>query len=87
MKVIKINAVWCSGCLIMNKTWKKVLENKNIDNNNLDYDIDEEEVEKYNVGDRLPVLIFYKDDKEVKRLVGEHSYEELIKVIEGIENE
>ena len=87
MKVIKINAVWCSGCLIMNKTWKKVLENKNIDTTNLDYDIDEEEVEKYNVGDRLPVLIFYKDDKEVKRLVGEHSYEELIKVIEGIENE
>lgn len=87
MKVIKINAVWCSGCLIMNKTWKKVLENKNIETINLDYDMDEEEVQKYDVGDRLPVLIFYNNDKEVKRLIGEHSYEELIEVIEGIENE
>ena len=87
MKVIKINAVWWSGCLIMNKTWKKVLENKNIETINLDYDMDEEEVQKYDVGDRLPVLIFYNNDKEVKRLIGEHSYEELIEVIEGIENE
>ena len=84
MKVVKINAVWCSGCLIMNKTWKKVLESKNIETVNLDYDIDEDEVEKYNVGDRLPVLIFYKDDKEVKRLCGEHSIEEFRNIMEEI---
>ena len=87
MKVVKINAVWCSGCLIMNKTWKKVLENKNIETINLDYDMDEEEVMKYNPGERLPILIFMKDEKEIKRLVGEHSYDELMELIEEIENE
>ena len=87
MQVIKINAIWCSGCLIMNKTWKKVLEAKNIDKINLDYDMDEEEVQKYNPGDKLPILIFMKNNKEVKRLVGEHSYEELISIIEELENE
>ncbi len=87
MKVVKINAIWCSGCLIMNKIWKKVLEEKEIETINLDYDMDEDEVKKYEVGDRLPVFIFYKGDKEVRRLVGEHSYEEMIDIIEGIDNE
>lgn len=87
MKVVKINAVWCSGCLIMNKTWKKVLESKDIETINLDYDMDEEEVMKYNPGEKLPILIFMKDDKEINRLVGEHSYDELIELIEEIENE
>ena len=86
MKVVKINAIWCSGCLIMNKIWKKVLEEKNIETINLDYDMDEDEVKEYNVGDRLPVFIFYKDNNEVKRLVGEHSYEEMISVIDEVEN-
>ena len=86
MKVVKINAIWCSGCLIMNKIWKKVLEEKNIETINLDYDMDEDEVKEYNVGDRLPVFIFYKDNNEVKRLVGEHSYEEMMSVIDEVEN-
>ncbi len=84
MKVVKINAVWCSGCLIMNKTWKKILEKYDIETENLDYDLDYEKVEKYKVGEILPVLIFYKGDVEVKRIVGEASVDELSKVIEGV---
>lgn len=84
MKVIKINAIWCSGCLVMNKVWKKVLEKYDIETVNLDYDIDEEEVKKYNVGDILPVLIFYKDNVEVRRVVGEASVEELSQIIEEV---
>lgn len=84
MKVVKINAIWCSGCLVMNKTWKNILKTKTIETINLDYDMDEEEVSKYNVGDVLPVLIFYKDGKEVVRVVGEKSEEELIKIIEEV---
>ena len=57
---------------------------KNIETINLDYDMDEDEVKKYNVGDILPVFIFYKDDKEVKRIVGETSEEELLKIIEEV---
>ena len=24
MRVVKINAIWCSGCLVMNKIWKNI---------------------------------------------------------------
>ena len=84
MKVVKINAIWCSGCLVMNKIWKNILKSKNIETINLDYDMDEDEVKKYNVGDILPVFIFYKDDKEVRRIIGETSEEELLKIIEEV---
>ncbi len=84
MRVVKINAIWCSGCLIMNKRWNNILKSKTIETINLDYDMDEDEVKKYNVGDVLPVFIFYKDDNEVVRVVGEKSEEELLKIIEEI---
>ncbi len=84
MKVVKINAVWCSGCLVMNKIWNNILKTKTIETINLDYDMDEEEVKEYNVGDILPVFIFYKDDKEILRVVGEKTEEQLLKIIEEI---
>ncbi len=87
MRVVKIGAVWCNGCLVMNNVWNKVLNTKDVDTKVLDIDMDEEEVKDYNVGDVLPVFIFYIGDKEVKRIVGEVSYDEMIKVIEEIENE
>lgn len=84
MKVVKINAIWCSGCLIMNKRWKNILKSYDVETVNLDYDMDEDEVKKYNVGDILPVFIFYKGDKEVRRVVGEVLEDELIKVIQEV---
>lgn len=86
MKVVKINAIWCSGCLVMNNVWNKILEKYNIETIELDYDMDEEEVLKYNPGDVLPVFIFFKDEKEVDRVVGEISYNKMEKIIEGIDN-
>ena len=85
MKVIKINAIWCSACLVMNNNWNKVLKEKDIETITLDYDVDEEKVEKYNVGDILPVFIFYKDDKEIYRFSGEKSYKELINIVEELD--
>ena len=89
MKVVKIGAIWCGGCLVMNKVWNKLKDNYEFDYEELDLDMDEEEVEKYSPGDVLPVFIFLKDDKEIDRLVGEYSYDELKnKMIEvGIINE
>lgn len=84
MKVVKINAIWCSGCLVMNKIWKNILKTHDIETVNLDYDMDEDEVSKYDVGDVLPVFIFYKDDKEVRRVVGEVSEDELLSIIEEV---
>ena len=85
MKVIKINAIWCSACLVMNNNWNKVLKNKDIKTVSYDYDVDEEIIRKYNVGDVLPVFIFYKDDKEVYRFSGEKSYKELIDLVEELD--
>ncbi len=77
MKIVKISAIWCGACLITNKSWNQLKKNYSFDFLELDYDMDEEEVEKYNPGKVLPVFIFLKDDKEIDRLVGEISYEEL----------
>ena len=74
MRVVKINAIWGSGCLVMNKIWKNITKKYEIETLNLDYDMDEDEVSKYNVGDILPVFIFYDDkDKEIDRVIGEVS--------------
>ena len=82
MKIVKINALWCSGCLYMKKVWKEVLSNyPNLDITEYDYDLDEDIVKSYNPGDILPIAIFYKDDLEYKRLVGEHTSDEIIDVI------
>ena len=79
MKIIKINAMWCPGCLISKGIWNE-LKNEYPNNEyiDLDFDLDEEEVEKYNVGDTLPVVIFIDNDKEIKRIVGEKSKKEIL---------
>lgn len=85
MKIVKISAIWCGGCLVMHKAWKNIKKAyPNIEIISLDYDMDSEEVLKYNVGDILPVTIFYKDDLEVKRIDGEVKESVLIETIEGL---
>ena len=76
MKLIKISAMWCPACLIM----RPILNNIDFDIEQVeyDYDLDEEEVSKYNVGEILPVFILVDNDKEVARLIGEHTKEEVL---------
>ena len=82
MKVIRINAMWCGGCLSMHKVWKKI-ENEypDIEIVNYDYDMDEDIIQQYNPGTLLPVAIFFKDEKEKERLNGEKTFEEIVEVI------
>ncbi len=73
-KIIVVSAVWCPSCLILKKNLKRLKEEyPNIEIEMLDYDFDEDEVIKFNVGDKLPVII-YNDS----RLIGEKTYDELI---------
>lgn len=83
MKIVKINAMWCSACISMHKIWKEI-EKKypEIEIINYDYDLDEDEIKKYNVGDVLPVAILYKDEEEIARLNGEKTFEEIEEMIE-----
>ena len=59
MKIIKIGAVWCPGCLVMQKTWKKILEKYNdLDIMEIDYDMEHDLAVKYNPEKKLPLTIF-----------------------------
>ena len=85
MKVIKVSAVWCGACLIMNKRWKELNTKYNFETISLDVDVDEDVVEKYNTGEKLPVIIFFDDEnKELGRLIGEKSTSQIEEFIEGI---
>ena len=76
-KIVVISAVWCPSCLILKKNLKKLKEEYSINVEMLDYDFDEEEVKKYNVGDTLPVII-----NEKNRLIGEKTYDEIVEFLE-----
>ena len=80
-ELVVISAVWCPSCLILNKHLKKLNIEKNISITKLDYDLDEDEVEEYNVGDKLPVIILKENNNELRRLIGEKSYDEIIEFI------
>lgn len=83
-KIVVISAVWCPSCLILNKQLKQIKENyKDLEIIKLDYDFDEELVEKYNVGKKLPVIILEDDNQEIRRLTGEKEYSEITSFIEG----
>ena len=70
VKLVKISALWCPACLIVNNNLNKLLDKyPDLEVETLDYDYDD--VEEYDVGKTLPVLIFYKDEKEIKRVIGE----------------
>ena len=82
MKIIKINAMWCPGCLISKSIWNEI-ENKypNHEYISLDYDLDEDKVEPYNVGDILPVVIIENNGVELKRIIGEKNKKEILKEV------
>lgn len=83
MKIIKISAIWCPACIITNNALNKLKDSYNYELEELDFDMDN--VEEYNVGDILPVLIFIKDNNEVDRLVGEKNYKEIEEVLKKYE--
>ncbi len=76
MKIIKIGALWCGACLSTNKAWNEFKQKHDFEFEELDYDLDEEEVEKYNVGEKLPVIICGEN-----RLIGEKKYDEILEFV------
>jgi len=84
MKIIKIGAIWCPGCLVMKKVWKNIENDYNdIEIIDLDYDIDTDRIKEYNIGNILPVVIFLdKDSQEIARLIGEQKENKLRETID-----
>lgn len=83
-ELLVISAVWCPSCLILNKHLKKLKEEySNLIISRLDYDMDEEKIFKYNIGDKLPVMILLDEEgNELKRLIGEKNYNEIVDFLE-----
>ena len=72
MKIIKINAMWCPGCLITKSIWQEIeKEYPSHEYINLDYDLDEEEIQK--------VELLKHDETDTS-----YSFRFLIKKVESI---
>ena len=85
MKLIKISAIWCPSCLIMEKVWKELKEElPNIEYVSYDYDLDDE-TDNYNPGEVLPIIILENNNKELTRFIGEKTKNEIIEGIKKYE--
>ena len=82
MKIVKITSLGCPSCIIMNKVFNKIKELYSFELEEYDYDFDD--IERFNAGKIMPVYIFFKDDKEVERLFGEHSFEEFESIVKRV---
>lgn len=84
MKIIKITAMWCPSCLIMNSMIDDIISKFNLEMESFDFDLDQDVVEKFNVGNILPVLIKIDESgNEISRIVGEHSSSEVETFMKG----
>ncbi len=83
MKLVRISAIWCSSCIITYPIWNNIKEKyPNFEYIELDYDIDD--ITNYGVNEILPVIIIYKDNIEVARLIGEKKESEISNKIEEL---
>ena len=79
MKLVRISSMWCTSCIVTKSDWDNIKENYEYEE--YDYDMDEDKVKEFDVGKILPVIIVFKDDKEVLRIVGEKKKEEIEKML------
>lgn len=85
MKVIKIGAVWCPGCIVMKPRWQKIeKENPWLNTQYYDFDNDKEKIKNYlSEKEKLPLFIFLnKKNEEIDRKYGELSEKEILNLLE-----
>lgn len=86
MKIVFVWAMWCASCFVMKPIMNDIKkEFENLDISFYDYDQDNKIVEKYNINDILPVIVFVDDNwNELKKLEWEYSKKELINIIQNL---
>ena len=87
IRVVKLMTTWCAPCRFLSETIRGLDEKKLEDVLFSEIDIDTDATEDVGVecGIRgVPVLIFYRDGEELKRLSGAVSADVIYKTIEEI---
>ena len=79
MKLVRISSTWCTSCILTKKDWDEI--KVNYDYEEYDYDLDEDKIKNFNVGNILPLIIVFKDGKEINRIVGEKNKQQILDVI------
>ena len=74
MKVVEISAIWCPSCLVMRPIYDRIYKKFNLEVEKLDYDTDD--IQKYNIGTTIPVLIIND-----KKFIGEIKEKDLEKYL------
>ena len=82
MKLLKIGALWCKECIVMNPMWGEIeKEVPELKSEYFESDDHPDLLKKYNVKE-IPSFIFLdKDDQEILRLEGLQNKEELVKIV------
>ena len=84
MKLLKIGAIWCKECLVMEPIWEEI--EKAIPELQSEYFEADDHLDlqkKYNVKE-IPTFIFLdKNDQEILRLEGLQNKEELVKIVKN----
>lgn len=75
-------AVWCGPCRKMEPVLKQIAEETDVKVGKLNVDDYKAFVRTKNVP-TIPTMIIYKDGKEVQRLVGVYSKDEVLKVLDS----
>jgi thiol-disulfide isomerase/thioredoxin len=86
MKIIKFEAIWCPSCIYVNNQLKQIeKEISDIEIISYDYDIDKDLVNKWDIGEILPVFIFLdENNNEIKRLIGERNKRQFLDEINSL---
>jgi thioredoxin 1 len=87
LRICKLSAPWCGPCRVLGETIRGLDPNKIGDTLFAEIDIDTDETEQVGVDCNVrgvPVMIFYKNGEEVKRIMGAVPAVDIYKAIEEL---
>ena len=81
-QLIFFSANWCSACQAMKPTVEQISKQMDIPLNKIDTDYDVSNRDKYRV-EKIPTLILLENGKDLKRIVGAQSENQIKSFING----
>lgn len=88
MKIVKITSLGCPSCIVMTKVFNEFQDKYDFILEEYTYDHNTDYIEDhFEINHRIPTYIFYQDNKEVGRIVGENKLEEFVNLYEKYNKE